>query len=25
VTLLVDLIILIDGKIGESVVRYWWL
>jgi len=25
VTLSVDLIILIDGKIGKSVVRYWWL
>jgi len=25
VTLSVDLIILIDGKTGESLVRYWWL
>jgi len=25
VTLSVDLIILIDGKTGESLIRYWWL
>jgi len=25
VVLSVDLIILIDGKIGESFVGYWWL
>jgi len=25
VTLLVDLIILIEGVIGESLIRYWWL